>query len=147
MPGIFLMHIRSQPSKTRNYLQTYEQSGEPNSTSSPQTTVTTISSAMIDNVKQHSEWFPCVESHYCRASTQRQYHNPSRLVPTMHSLYVDSLAAKDLPSVKLRKYNEILRLITTSDSTSLKPVNRFWHYVSNYFSDKTRQLGLSYLCL
>ena len=33
---------------------------------------TTISSAMIDVVKQHIESFPCVESHYCRASTQRQ---------------------------------------------------------------------------
>ena len=52
----------------------------------------------------------------------------------MHSLYVDSLAAKDLPSVKLRKYNEILRLITTSDSASLKSVNRFWHFMFQIIS-------------
>ena len=101
MPGFFLMHIRSQPSKTRNNLQTYEQSGEPNSTSSSHTTVTTISSAMIDIVKQHIKSIPCVESHYCRASTQKQYHKLSLLVPKMHCLYVDSLAVKDLLSVKL----------------------------------------------
>ena len=62
---------------------------------------------MIDVVKQHIESFPCVESHYCRASTQRQYLDPSLSVPKMHSLYVESMAAKDLPSVKLWKYNEI----------------------------------------
>ena len=135
MPGIFLMHIRSQPSKTQNNLQTYERSGEPNSTSSPKTTVTTISSAMIDNVKQHSEWFPCVESHYCRASTQRQYHDPSRLVPTMHSLYVDSIFADSLqPRIpqawsQLRGFDIMFQIISV-----IKHAN-YWGYHTFVYSN------------
>ena len=65
---------------------------------------TTISSTMIEIFKQHIE---SVESHYCRASTQRQYLDLSLSVPKMHSLYVESMAVKDHPSVKLWKYNEI----------------------------------------
>ncbi len=53
-----------------------------------------ISTEVKNEVIDHINSFPRVESHYCRALTKRQYLDPQLSVPKMHQLY------KELPNVK-----------------------------------------------
>ena len=95
---------------TRAKLQTLRKRINANGNPTPKPThqpSTTISPALIDAVKHHIESFPCVESHYCRATTKRKYLDPTLSVPKMYELYVNKMVADNLPTVKLWKYNEV----------------------------------------
>ena len=51
----------------------------------------------IDWVKQHIDKFPRMESHYCRASTKRQYLESSLNINKMYHLYLEWIADENDP--------------------------------------------------
>lgn len=61
----------------------------------------------VQGVIDHISNFPRVESHYCRASTQRQYLDPNLSVDKMYRMYRDDYANENVPPVKLHKYRDI----------------------------------------
>lgn len=58
-------------------------------------------------VKEHINSFPRVESHYCRADSNREYLEGNLSVVKMHALYAEQMNEKNLPPVKLSQYRHI----------------------------------------
>ena len=52
---------------------------------------------IVDKVKQHIDSFPRMESHYCRASSNREYLEPGLNITKMHHLYLEWLNDKHVP--------------------------------------------------
>ena len=61
----------------------------------------------VQGVINHINTFARVESHYCRASTQRQYLDPNFSIDKMYRMYRDDYANEEVPPVKLQKYRDI----------------------------------------
>lgn len=61
----------------------------------------------VNFVKVHIDSFPTVESHYCRANTQRKYLEPSLNIKKMYSLYTELCTASNKPPVKESFYRNI----------------------------------------
>jgi hypothetical protein len=58
----------------------------------------------VKSVIDHINSFPRVESHYCRATTNRQYLDVNLSIPLMYQMYCSSY---EVPPVKLHKYREV----------------------------------------
>ena len=52
---------------------------------------------IVDKVKQHIDSFPRMESHYCRASSNREYLEPGLNITKMHNLYLKWPNDKSVP--------------------------------------------------
>ena len=52
---------------------------------------------IVDKVKQHIDSFPRMESHYCHASSNREYLEPGLNITKMHHLYLEWLNDKHVP--------------------------------------------------
>lgn len=61
----------------------------------------------VNFVKQHIESFPKIESHYCRANTEREYLDSTLSIKKMYSLYVESCIAAHKNAVKESFYRNI----------------------------------------
>lgn len=61
----------------------------------------------IQLVKQHIESFPKVESHYCRANTQRQYLDSTLNIKKMYSLYTEFCENSKKQPVKETFYRKV----------------------------------------
>lgn len=59
-----------------------------------------------DLVRKHINSFNCVESHYCRANTNKRYLDPSLNVSRMYDLYIEWLP-KEMAPVKKSMYSHI----------------------------------------
>ena len=55
--------------------------------------------------RDHINSYPCSESHYCRASTTREYLHSALSVDKMYRMYCDNYT--ELPPVSLHMYREI----------------------------------------
>lgn len=61
----------------------------------------------LNFVKLHIESFPLVESHYCRAQTQRKYLDPSLNVRNMYELYTVLCKSSNKQPVKESFYRTV----------------------------------------
>lgn len=59
----------------------------------------------IQKIKSHIESFPAIESHYCRASSQRQYLDADLSIAKMHELYMSN--CESAHKVSKQKYQEV----------------------------------------
>ncbi|KAJ8877636.1 hypothetical protein PR048_022091 [Dryococelus australis] len=59
----------------------------------------------VEIVKEHIKKFPVVESHYCRQSSKRLYHNTNFSVAKMHDMYVEEQLKSDYEAHIERKNN------------------------------------------
>lgn len=66
-----------------------------------------LDSALVDSVKSHIKSFPMVESHYCRADSNRKYLDEHLNVSKMHRLYLMGKDPKDKEVASLRQYRDI----------------------------------------
>ncbi|CAG9759837.1 unnamed protein product [Ceutorhynchus assimilis] len=66
-----------------------------------------ISENDVNFVKMHIDFFPTLESHYCRANTQRKYLDPSLNIKKMYSLYIKLCTASNKTAVKESFYRNI----------------------------------------
>lgn len=64
---------------------------------------------VLDHIREHIKSFPVVDSHYCRASTQKQYLDQRLSVPKMYDLYLESdlIKSADHQPAKLHMYRKI----------------------------------------
>ncbi|KAK7500448.1 hypothetical protein BaRGS_00008355 [Batillaria attramentaria] len=61
----------------------------------------------VEGVRDHIRSFPCVESHYTRKGTKRQYLDASLTVTKMYHLYKEKCAADGKVPVSCRKYRDV----------------------------------------
>ena len=66
-----------------------------------------LSAERLQFIKDHIESFPLVESHYCRADTNRKYLQPGLNVVKMHELYKQKCEEQQLIPVKCQTYRKI----------------------------------------
>lgn len=63
--------------------------GTPQSDQRGKSTKDRISKESKDQIRRHIEAFPCVESHYCRAESKKQYLDPLLNINKMYDLYIE----------------------------------------------------------
>jgi len=66
-----------------------------------------LSKDLVDGVKLHIKSFPMVESHYCRADSNRKYLDEHLNVAKMHRLYLMGKNTEDPDVASQRQYRDI----------------------------------------
>lgn len=67
----------------------------------------TIAQEDKDMIKEHINSFPCVEAHYCRASSSKKYLESGLTISKMYSLYLETMKNLDKQPVKESAYRNI----------------------------------------
>lgn len=62
---------------------------------------------LIDSVKAHIKSFPMMDSHYCRADSQRRYLDEHLTVAKMHRMYLIGKDKNESSTATLRQYRDI----------------------------------------
>ncbi|CAB4068659.1 unnamed protein product [Lepeophtheirus salmonis] len=57
-------------------------------------------SVLLQKIRENIISFPCIESHYCRSTTQNKYLDRSISVPKMYSLYQEKMVLENLHAPK-----------------------------------------------
>ncbi|MEW8545667.1 MAG: hypothetical protein AB2693_19270 [Candidatus Thiodiazotropha sp.] len=68
---------------------------------------TKTSEEQLDSIKAHINSFPCVESHYCRKDSHKQYLQPGLSVPKMYNLYLEICKNENKEPVQLPIYRRV----------------------------------------
>ncbi|KAK3910145.1 putative ATP-dependent RNA helicase DHX34 [Frankliniella fusca] len=62
---------------------------------------------LISSVKNHIKSFPMIDSHYCRAESQRKYLDEHLSIAKMHRMYLIGKDKGDSSTASLRQYRDI----------------------------------------
>jgi hypothetical protein len=65
------------------------------------------SEALLDDVRNHIDSFPTVDSHYCRKDTKRKYLQSGLSVKKMYDLYCTYCDIKNLTKVSISIYRKV----------------------------------------
>lgn len=71
------------------------------------TPATKIPDEKIEDIINHINSFPRIESHYCRSTTQRLYLDPALSIRKMYALYREKCTSTGKTAVKLWKYEQV----------------------------------------
>ncbi|KAJ8926265.1 hypothetical protein NQ314_021386 [Rhamnusium bicolor] len=64
-------------------------------------------SRFVDRIKEHIQSIPRVESHYCRAETEREYIEGTKTIADLHRDYQESCKNENIPSATYRTYYDV----------------------------------------
>ena len=60
--------------------------------------------SIVNSVHEHIKMFPCVESHYCRKNSDRNYLSEDLSISEMHRMYIDWMTQKNEESYASEYY-------------------------------------------
>ncbi|XP_045506624.1 uncharacterized protein LOC123702846 [Colias croceus] len=89
----------------------------------------------IQEVKNHIESFPVIDSHYCRKKTNRKYLDPTLSISKMYDLYVQKMKEINKLPVKLNIYKKVFG--TEYNLAFYHPKKDQCSTCNNYIKDKT----------
>ncbi|CAK1600206.1 unnamed protein product [Parnassius mnemosyne] len=89
----------------------------------------------IQEVKNHIESFPVIDSHYCRKKTTRKYLEPTLSISKMYDLYVQKIKESNKVPVKLNIYKKVFG--TEYNLAFYHPKKDQCSICNNYKKDKT----------
>lgn len=113
------LHISQKP--IYNVHKNKTESGTPKQSERGKGTKDRISKSHKDEIRKHIEQFPVVESHYCRADSNKKYLDPSMNIQKMYDLYVQHCEQQGKTPQKNSLYRYIFNYEYNLDF--LKPKN------------------------
>lgn len=89
----------------------------------------------IEEVKNHIESFPVMDSHYCRKKTAKKYLEPTLSISKMYDLYVEKMKKNNKTPVKFNIYKRVFG--TQYNLAFYHPKKDQCSTCNNYNKDKT----------